>query len=226
MRPDTETVSLSIEISRVYCKCCLTFSIFIPMPRQRLSLASLTQTALALIDEEGFAALNLSAVAAGLDVGPSALYGHVDGLDGLKHLVAVAATDNLTDTVRAAAIGNAGVKALTRIGSAYRAFSHEHPGQFASTLLPPDATAQDLNTANDALLEVFSLVYRADGFEPGAAHLAARSTRSAIHGFLALEHLTGTSPSHNAEYDHLLAALADGLAHRTLDQSSNPRSPA
>ena len=50
------------------------------------------------------------------------------------------------------------------------------------------------------------------GLTSDASQLAARSTRSAIHGFLALEHTTGTTPAHDAEYQHLLDTLQRGLA--------------
>ncbi len=181
------------------------------MARQRISLPRVTEEAIALIDREGFEALSLSAVANALRVGPSALYTHVDGLDGLRYLLAVTATGNLTSHVRNAAIGNAGDSALTRMGLAYRGFAHDHPGQFASTLLPPRSDEDELAAANRALVEVFAMVYGAMGLDPHAALLAARSTRSAIHGFLALEHVFGASLGHDAEYEHLLQTLQRGL---------------
>lgn len=182
------------------------------MARQRISLDRVTSEALALVDHAGFEALTLSTVADGLRVGPSALYTHVDGLEGLRYLVAVAATNNLTAEVRNAAIGTSGDNALTSMGTAYRGFAHQHPGQFASTLLPPRSDQGELGVANQALLDVFVLVYGAMGLGPDDSHLAARSTRSAIHGFLALEHATGTTPSHDGEYQHLLDTLSRGLA--------------
>ncbi len=181
------------------------------MTRPRLSLDIVRSCALEVVDREGFDALNLSAVAGALDVGPSALYSHVDGLEGLKHLVAVAAIGNLTSSVRDAAIGTAGRAALDAIGSAYRTFALDHPGQFASTLLPPAATNDELQGANRSLVDVFALVYAAAGMEAEDADLAAKSTRSAIHGFLALEHVSGSTPSHDAEYAHMIDALQRGF---------------
>jgi AcrR family transcriptional regulator len=183
------------------------------MMKERISLGRITAEALALVDREGFDALTLSNVAEKLDVGPSALYTHLDGLDGLRHLVAVAATDNLAAEVRNAAIGTSGDRAVAAMGAAYRSFALEHPGQFASTLLPPRPDDEDdLARANQSLLDIFVLVYGAMGLAPDASHLAARSTRSAIHGFLALEHTTGGSAGHEAEYQHLLDTLQRGLA--------------
>lgn len=182
------------------------------MARQRINLREITTEALTIVDRDGFDALSLSNVAEELQVGPSALYTHLDGLDGLRYLVAVAATDNLTAEVRNAAIGTAGDEALTAMGGAYRGFAHDHPGQFASTLMPPKAADDDLARAGEALVDVFVLVFGGMGLTPAASQLAARSTRSAIHGFLALEHNAGTSPTHDEQYEHLLDTLRRGLA--------------
>jgi AcrR family transcriptional regulator len=188
------------------------------MPKRSLSLRAITDTAIGIVDRDGFNALTLSAVAQQLGVGPSALYTHVDGLDGLRYLVATTATSNLTSQVRDAAIGTSGDSALTAVGTAYRAFASNNPGQFAATLLPPRGDHDDLRSANDALLHVFILVYVAMGLSATDAQLAARSTRSAIHGFLALEHCTGTSPHHQAEYSHLLTTLHRGLGLSDLPE--------
>lgn len=182
------------------------------MPRTRINIGDITTEALALVDRDGFDSLTLSNVAESLNVGPSALYTHLDGLDGLRHLVAVAATENLTTDVRNAAIGTSGDTALAAMGFAYRGFAQAHPGQFASTLLPPRTDDDDLARANQSLIDVFVLVYGAMGLTADDSHLAARSTRSAIHGFLALEHTTGTTPTHDIEYQHLLDTLQRGLA--------------
>jgi len=164
-----------------------------------------------LVDGDGLDALNLSAVAEDLGVGPSALYTHVDGLAGLRYLVAVQATTNLATDIRNAAIGVAGDGALQAIGTAYRHFAQTNAGQFASTFLPPLSDNDDLANANRSLLDVFVLVFRAMGLTPDQSHLAARSTRSAIHGFCALELASGTTPGHDDEYRHLLETLRRGL---------------
>jgi AcrR family transcriptional regulator len=182
-----------------------------------LSARDVTHAAMTLVDRSGFDALNLSAVAEDLGVGPSALYTHVDGLSGLKYLVAVQSTTNLASEIRDAAVGIAGEYALEAIGLAYRRFAHASAGQFASTFLPPAAVDDDLAAANRSLLDVFVLVYRAMGLAPDQSHLAARSTRSAIHGFCALELASGTTADHDDEYRHLLQTLHRGLRPDTAN---------
>ncbi|MDH3683285.1 MAG: TetR/AcrR family transcriptional regulator [Acidimicrobiia bacterium] len=183
------------------------------MPKKRVTLNALTTTAVELADTDGFDALALTGVAEKLGVAASTLYTHADGVDGLKYLVAVAATRNLTETVRNAAIGASGPDALTAMGFAYREFALDHPGQFASTLLPAKLEGDELATAKLTLLGVFVLVYQAIGHSEHEARLAARATCSAIHGFLALEHTNTPSSDHDADYRFLLNALQHGLLH-------------
>jgi AcrR family transcriptional regulator len=181
------------------------------MPRRRVTLSTLTASALELVDRDGLDALTLTAVADDLGVGVSTLYTHVEGVDGLRHLVAVASTDNLTSDIRDAAVGTSGREALAAMGLAYRRFALDHPGQFASTLLPPRIDDDDLDMANRALFDVFVRVYGAAGLDEAESRLAARSTRSAIHGFLALEHVASTRDELEADYHYLLDALQRGL---------------
>jgi AcrR family transcriptional regulator len=181
--------------------------------RDRIPHGAIVETAIVLIDREGFEALSLSAVAAVLGVRPSALYGHIGNLDQLRDRLAVVATDHLTGAIGAAAMGVAGPDALDAIGHAYRGFAHGHPGQY-SAILRPALDNTDLALADRALHDVFARVYRGSGFDADAADLAAGSTRSAIHGFVSLEHATGTTPGHDDRYAHLLQLL-----HRDLDRN-------
>lgn len=183
------------------------------MPKKRVTVDALIAAATEAADADGFDGLALTDVAKRLDVAASTLYTHIDGVDGLKYLVAVAATRNLTDAIRQAAIGTSGLDALMAMAVAYRRFALEHAGQFVSTLLPPALDDEDLKAANGALRAIFVLVYRGIGFDETEARRAAQSTRSAIHGFLALERTTEPASEHDADYLHLLNALQHGLLH-------------
>jgi hypothetical protein len=71
----------------------------------------------------------------------------------------------------------------------------------------------DLAAAARGLHDVFARVFRGAGLATADADLAAGSTRSAIHGFVTLEHASGTSLEHD-RYEHLLQALHCGLERR------------
>jgi AcrR family transcriptional regulator len=182
------------------------------MARGRILPGGIVDTAITLIDREGFEALSISGVAEALRVRPSALYGHVGSLDRLRDRIAVTATNHLTTAVGAAAMGVAGPNALDAIGHAYRGFAHVHPGQYSAILRPASADNVDLASANEALHDVFARVYLGAGLDTEEANLAAGNTRSAIHGFVTLEHASGTTPGHDGQYSNLLRLL-----HRDLE---------
>jgi AcrR family transcriptional regulator len=184
------------------------------MGRVRILPGGIVETAITLIDRAGFEALSLSTVADALGVRPSALYSHVDGLDQLRDQIAVSSTRHLTAAVGSAAMGVAGTHALDAIGHAYRGFAHDYPGQYGSILRTAADDNVDLVAATEELHDVFTRVFLGAGFNSADADLAAGSTRSAIHGFVALEHVSGTNSSHDERYEHLLRAL-----HRGLDPS-------
>ncbi len=173
----------------------------------KIRIEVLITTAASFVDDAGYDALSVSAVAGALDVAPSALYTHCDGLKGLRSLVAVAASENLVDRIRTAAIGTSGDSAVVAMGLAYRRFALDHPGQFAALLRSPTAGESGLQSANQSVVDVFTLVFNAMGLTPHESILAARSTHSAIHGFLALEHVSGTGDDHEDEYLYLLKSL-------------------
>lgn len=170
-------------------------------------------TALTLVDRRSFDALSLSALASELGLRPSALYTYFDGLDGLRHAVAVQATVNLTDELRDAAVGLSGDDAVRALATTYRRFAVEHPGQYASTLLPPSRPDDDLARAMERLTDVFARVVAGYGLEGDRAIHAARTGRSAIHGFVALEICHGfPHPADNDDsFDHLVETLLAGL---------------
>ena len=165
-----------------------------------------------LADQSGFSAVTLSMVASELGVATSALYNHCDGLDGLHHQLAVVATNELVQTLRTAAIGTEGDRALASMADAYRCFAFEHPGLFAATLRPPASDDPRLSEANRSVVDTFALVFAAMGIDRESCERAARSTRSALHGFLALEHSDGSETSEADEsYEHLVATISRGL---------------
>ncbi len=177
--------------------------------RTRLSRARVAAAALEVVDESGFDALSLSLVAESLGVGSSALYSHVDGVDGLRRVVAIEATRHLTGSVRDAAIGQAGDEALRAVAVAYRNFVHRHPGRFTATVR---IDADQLDGADEDLQGVFVLIHQASGATMVEARRAAHSVRCAIHGFLVLEQSSGPGSEHDDGFDHLVETMCRGLA--------------
>lgn len=178
------------------------------MARVRLPPGSVVDTAIELVDAEGFEALSLSAVAAALDVRPSALYHHVDSLDALRGQVAVTATERLAAAISSAAMGVAGLAALRAVAGAYRDFAIEHPGQY-SALLRSSPGSAELTDANARLHHVFVSIYEGAGLSGAEADAEARRARHAVHGYVTLEH-AGAGEG-DEQFEHLIDGFRAGL---------------
>jgi AcrR family transcriptional regulator len=157
------------------------------MPRQRINLDSVLDEAAAVVDNDGRDELSLGRLADGLGVQASALYNHVDGIDGLWHDLAVHATENLAAALRDSLVAKSGPDAVRALAHAYRDFAHEHPGQFASTLLPPVDALDTLAEAQARIVDLFVTVMHTLDIDGEQAVHSARLARSAIHGFVSLE---------------------------------------
>ena len=191
------------------------------MPRQKISLAVVRTHALGTVDRAGFDALTLAIVAERLGVRSSALYTHVDGLDGLRQLVSIAALRDLTDALRAATIGRARDDALVALGHAYRDYARANPGRYSGTLYHPPDRHPELDRAGDDLDEVFRLVVAGYGHGDETAHAA----RCAIHGFVTLElgrpfDDDGVADAH---FDQLLGLLVASMRPAAEMVSGSPR---
>ncbi len=181
--------------------------------RRGLSRAVVVDTAAGLADRDGFDALTLGAVAAELGVRPPSLYNHVSGLDGLRRDLALRGVLELGERIRDAAVGRAGADALTALAAAYRAYARERPGLYRALQRAPDAGDGELAAAAARLLQPVMAVLGGFGLEGDAAIHAARSLRSAMHGFVELERLGGFGIDVDLDrsYDWMIAVLSAGM---------------
>ena len=183
--------------------------------RSRLDRVSIVHSALVVIERESLDSLTLAAVAAELGVGSPALYNHVDNLEELRYEVALHTTVELTAALRDAVLGHSKDKAIATLAATYRAFAHQHPARYASTLLPPKRPDDLLAQANADLIDVFARVIAAGyGHDGHQAVHCARTARSAIHGFVSLEAVNGFTDAadRNDSFDHLVATVTAGLS--------------
>ena len=188
------------------------------MPRQRIDVEDVIESALEVVDEGGVDDLALAKVADDLGVQSSALYNHVEGLDGLRHQVSVRASVNLADTLLHSAVARSGHDAVRAIAQAYRSFAEDHPGQYASTLLVPAERDEELLAAQEAIVSVIARVLQSCGLSTHEAAHHARVVRSTIHGFVALEatdSFTGELKVDDS-YERLIEFVIRGLPRAEL----------
>lgn len=186
------------------------------MPKQRIDRADIVAAALEAADRDGLDELALARIAGELGVQSSALYNHVDGMDGLLAAASAQASDNLAERLRDAAVARSGAVALRAVAEAYRTFAREHPGQYASTLLPVGSAIDSAQGPQAAIVDIIVRILESFGREGDAAVHGARIVRSAVHGFVTLEASEAfINPQETDEsFAALLDFVVDGFADR------------
>ena len=163
-----------------------------------------------LADRDGLAALTLADLAAHLGVRSPSLYKHVGGLPDLHRRLAV---QGLTELAAAMGDGpgeNASASArLQYLGHAYRRFATERPGLYAASLRAPAADEPDVAAAAGDLTSFVLGLLASFGLPRTDLVHSARSVRSALHGFVALEAVGGFGLPQSV--DESFARLLDDL---------------
>jgi AcrR family transcriptional regulator len=183
------------------------------MPRVGLSPDAVVDAAIGLLDSAGPDGVTLAAVAAATGVATPSLYKHIDSLDSLRRLIAVRSMNDLADRLTAAVLGRSQDDALQALMTAYRAYALAYPNRYA--VIPQQPVPDpDLSAAGTRVLDVVLAVLRGYGLEGHEAIHAARSVRSAAHGFASLETSGGFQLAEDLDtsYSRLIGMLTTGLS--------------
>lgn len=185
--------------------------------KRGITAEDVVEAAVEIADAEGLAGVTLAAVAQRLGIRSPSLYAHVDGLAGLRRLLAFRAAEEFQGILRRAVVGREGTEALRALMHAYRGFARQRQGLYA-------AGQQAVRPGQDeelyrALARVIEPVLQALT-ETGVAsedliHLT-RALRSALHGFVELEHASGFGMPESVDesFESLVALLLAGIQGR------------
>lgn len=186
------------------------------MPRAGLTPQRVVDVAGEVADELGYDELTLTAVADRVGVAVPSLYKHVGGLDDLRHRVAVEAVRGLGEALDAAVTAAGRAERLAAMARAYRQYATEFPGRYAATVRAPDPADHELRAVSGMVLQTVLAVLGDFGLRDGEAIDAARTVRSAIHGFIALEATGGFGLPREVDrsFEHLVDTLVAGLTAR------------
>ena len=157
------------------------------MPRAGLSTESVVDAAVDLVDEQGWPALTLAAVASRTGVAAPSLYKHVRSLESLQQKVSARATAELAQTLTRSVAGRSGEEALRCIADAYRDYALAHPGRYPLTQRVPDPQDPEHVAAGEEAVQAVFAALRGYGLDGEEAIHATRAARSALHGFVSLE---------------------------------------
>ncbi len=186
------------------------------MPRAGLTAERVIDAAAAIANADGLEAVSLARLAADLGVRPPSLYKHVDGLDGVRHGLALRGLAEANARIGRATVGKSRDDALFALAHAYWQFARDAPGLYAASLRAAKPGENDLAAAGEALVGTVLAVLAGYGIKGADALHATRGLRAIIHGFVSLDAAGGfrLKLDLNESFDRVLAAFARDLAAR------------
>jgi AcrR family transcriptional regulator len=181
-------------------------------PRAGLDKEKVLAAAAEIVDRDGAGGLTVGALAAQLGVRPPSLYNHMESLEQLQQVLAARALGELAACMRGAATGRAGAEALRAVAAAYRGYVLAHPGLYGLTVRVRPLDEAYVAASDETVKVVLAVLRGYQLSEKDAVH-AARSLRSAVHGFASLEAAGGFGmPFDVAEsFDWLINVMDQGL---------------
>jgi AcrR family transcriptional regulator len=144
-----------------------------------------------LADEVGLDRFTLAMLAQRLGVALPSLYKHVRGLDALRQQVSALATAEVAAVLAEAAAGRSRGDAVHATAEAYRGYARRHPGRYLATQRVPDLDDPAHVEAGERVMRTIYAVLRGYGLDGDDAVDAARTFRSALHGFVLLQQAGG-----------------------------------
>lgn len=172
------------------------------------------QAAVELANEAGIEQVTLAALAQRLQVKTPSLYNHIEGLPGLRRLLALHGMEQLREHVAAATVGRAGVEAVMAAGTAYLQFVRQHPGLYDATVSVPDPQDTELRAASQSMVALMVQVLEHYRLSLEDSLHTVRAFRSLVHGFASLEQRGGFQMEldRDESFRQLLRTYLAGLA--------------
>lgn len=184
--------------------------------RPGLTQEKLLDAAVELLEQGGLDTLSLTTLAQSVGVKPPSLYNHIKGLPDLLQQLRLLGLKQLHWELQQAIMGRAGYQALHAACHAYRNHALQHPQLYRLTLRSTENEDNSLQAIGQQLLQTLLMLLQAYNLQPEEKLHAARSLRSALHGFVSLEIEQGFAlqVDNNSSFDYLLRLLDLGFTTR------------
>ena len=156
------------------------------MPRAGLTSARVAEAAADLADEVGLEQVTLTALAKHFGVATPSLYTHVRSGADVRTRVALLALEETADRVADALAGVSARAALAAVGGVWRAYARQHPGRYAATRLPLDASTAAAS-AGPRHAELSRAALRGYALSGDDETHAVRLLGATFHGYAALD---------------------------------------
>jgi AcrR family transcriptional regulator len=156
-------------------------------PRQGLDTATIIETAASMADELGMTEITLASLAKRLNIKTPSLYNHIEGLEGLKKLVALYGLKELRKVLAEQLNDQDKEQTVINMARAYINFARIRPGIYELTLQAPKHNDKESHEVGGEIVAMLLSVFKNYGLEDEAALHTVRCFRSALHGFASLE---------------------------------------
>lgn len=179
-----------------------------------LNREAVITAAVALGDNQGFAALTINNLARTLGIKPPSLYKHVEGLSDLMDAIGVRGAEKLTAELQLADHERAPSKKIAAACAIYRRFALDHPTYYQSLQPAMARRSPAFQQAAGRLLETIHPLVTGLGVPKKNLVHAVRTLRSMLHGFVELERSGGFGMPVDTEesFQHLVRSFT--LAHQ------------
>lgn len=190
-----------------------------------LSADTVVDAAVRALPEIGLDSLSLSELARRLGVTQPALYRHIGGVDDLWRRLGIRGRTDLMAALTDASIGRSRDDAVRATAHAWRAFGRTNPELYAATDRYPCAGDAELERTVTSVVDTLALALRGYGLVGDNGIDAARTLRSALHGFVHLELVDGHPKDHdpNASFATMVELLCVGFAHLAEQRAESDR---
>jgi hypothetical protein len=124
------------------------------MTRRGVTSEWVVDAAARLADAEGLDQVTLTRLASELNIRPSSLYSHSNGLADLRRRLQLRGLREMATRASRAATGRAGADAVMATATAVRQYALEHPGLYAASLPATPAQDAELNAAAEQFVGI------------------------------------------------------------------------
>lgn len=183
------------------------------MTRAQLSTELVIEMAGTVADTEGLDAVTLTRVAKELGTSQPALYRHVESYDALIRALGLRGREILAARLMESAVGLSGDDAVRAMGRAWRQLVIDHPGLYSATDRYPCSSDAELEAAVERVVATLSQALIGFDLDDDERAHAARTLRSAFHGFSHLEAGDGHPLEQDLDrtFDHMIDLLCAGI---------------
>lgn len=191
--------------------------------RMKLDVSIILQKATEIADEQGVDQLSIGLLAEKLEVRPPSLYNHLDGLNELKQKLAIQGVKKLHEYMLQAAVGRSGDDAIRAISQAYLQLVREHPGLYDASTRFPDANDQELQQAQESVVQLVLQVLDVYHLQEETAIHIVRGLRSILHGFSSIEQMGGFGMplDINKSFSILINTFIEGIHAAAIHKDQN-----